>query len=65
MKKSSPSLSAISGSGPNGLIPSSLPQSPSGVLDAACLSYKSDDSAVGSCLNSSHYAENTKRRKLS
>lgn len=66
IKKSPPSLRAISSSGPSGLISSSLPRSPSGVLDAgACLSYRSDDSPVGSCLYSSHYAENTKRRKLS
>ncbi|KAK1405569.1 Cyclin-D4-1 like [Heracleum sosnowskyi] len=66
IKKSPPSISAISSSGPNGLISSSLPRSPSGVLDAgACLSYRSDDSTVGSCLNSSYYAQNTKRRKLS
>ncbi|XP_074369858.1 cyclin-D4-1-like [Apium graveolens] len=66
IKKSPPSLSAIGSSGPNGLISSSLPRSPSGVLDAgACLSYRSADSTVGSCLNSSYYAENTKRRKLS
>ncbi|KAJ8771535.1 hypothetical protein K2173_026712 [Erythroxylum novogranatense] len=33
---------------------SSVPQSPIGVLDAAaCLSYKSDDTTVGSCVNSS------------
>ncbi|KAF9621379.1 hypothetical protein IFM89_020392 [Coptis chinensis] len=31
-----------------------VPQSPIGVLDAACLSYKSDDLTVGSCANSSH-----------
>lgn len=40
---------------------SSVPHSPIGVLDsAACLSYKSDDSTVGSCANSSH----NKKRKL-
>ncbi|KAG7994185.1 hypothetical protein I3843_01G044300 [Carya illinoinensis] len=33
---------------------SSVPQSPIGVLDAACLSYKSDELTVGSCANSSH-----------
>ncbi|KAF5464076.1 hypothetical protein F2P56_014187 [Juglans regia] len=32
----------------------SVPQSPIGVLDAACLSYKSDELTVGSCANSSH-----------
>ncbi|XP_031285425.1 cyclin-D4-2-like [Pistacia vera] len=30
-----------------------VPQSPDGVLDAACLSYKSDELTVGSCANSS------------
>ncbi|XP_022772277.1 cyclin-D4-1-like [Durio zibethinus] len=44
----------------------SVPQSPIGVLDAACLSYKSDDTTVGSCANSSHThtSPNTKRRKM-
>ncbi|KAK2992099.1 hypothetical protein RJ640_023482 [Escallonia rubra] len=42
----------------------SVPQSPIGVLDAACLSYKTDDAAVGSCVNSSHNSPDTKRRKL-
>ncbi|KAA8530775.1 hypothetical protein F0562_005457 [Nyssa sinensis] len=42
----------------------SVPQSPVGVLDAACLSYKSDDITVGSCANSSHSSPDTKRRKL-
>ncbi|ERN02909.1 cyclin-D3-1 [Amborella trichopoda] len=42
---------------------SSVPQSPIGVLDAACLSYKSDDKTVGSC-SSSHTSPATKRRKL-
>lgn len=38
----------------------SVPQSPVGVLDAACWSYKSDDlTTVGSCANSE-----AKRRKL-
>ncbi|XP_058184965.1 cyclin-D4-1-like [Rhododendron vialii] len=46
-------------------IPSSVPQSPIGVLDAACLSCKSDDITVGSCANSSHNSPDTKRRKLS
>ncbi|XP_040992612.1 cyclin-D4-2-like isoform X2 [Juglans microcarpa x Juglans regia] len=32
----------------------SVPQSPIGVLDAACLSYKSDELTAGSCANSSH-----------
>lgn len=39
----------------------SLPRSPIGVLEAACLSYRSDGTTVGSCANSSH---NAKRRKL-
>ncbi|XP_050208452.1 cyclin-D4-1-like [Mercurialis annua] len=50
---------------------SSVPQSPNGVLEAACLSYKSDDitTTVGSCANSSHNHNSntntplTKRRK--
>lgn len=63
-RSSSPSLSAISSNGSNGLIQSSLPQSPIGVIDAACISYKSDETTVGTCVNSSHYSENTKRRKL-
>lgn len=44
-----------------------VPQSPVGVLDAACLSYKSDERTVGSCPNSSSHTEtspHTKRRKL-
>lgn len=45
---------------------SSVPQSPIGVLDAACLSYKSDDTTVGSCANSAQNTPepDTKRRKL-
>ncbi|KAL2497440.1 Fumarate hydratase [Abeliophyllum distichum] len=43
-----------------GTVPSSVPQSPNGVLEAACLSYKSDERTVGSYPNSS----DTKRRKL-
>lgn len=55
-------LSLINGS--SGSI-QSVPQSPIGVLDAACLSYKSDDTTVGSCVNSSsHSSTDTKRRKL-
>ncbi|KAA0065111.1 hypothetical protein IC582_006381 [Cucumis melo] len=44
----------------------SEPRSPSGVLDVTCLSYKSNDTAVGSCANSSHHnsSEATKRRRL-
>ncbi|XP_057489860.1 cyclin-D4-1-like isoform X2 [Actinidia eriantha] len=43
-----------------------LPQSPIGVLDAACLSYKTDETTVGSCANSFDHnsSPNTKRRKL-
>ncbi|XVE83076.1 hypothetical protein DITRI_Ditri16bG0057900 [Diplodiscus trichospermus] len=42
----------------------SLPQSPIGVLDAACSSYKSDEiTVVGSCANSSPCTPDTKRRK--
>ncbi|GKV23497.1 hypothetical protein SLEP1_g33212 [Rubroshorea leprosula] len=42
---------------------SCVPQSPNGVLDATCLSYKSDDITVGSCANSSHCNQDSKRRK--
>lgn len=41
----------------------SVPQSPIGVLDASCLTYKSDDTTVGSCA-SSHSTPAAKRRKL-
>ncbi|KAJ4962597.1 hypothetical protein NE237_022536 [Protea cynaroides] len=41
----------------------SVPQSPIGVLDAACLSYKTNET-VGSCANSSLTTPDTKRRKL-
>jgi cyclin D1/2/4, plant len=37
-----------------GALAPSVLQSPVGVLDAACLSYKSDELTVGSCANSSH-----------
>ncbi|XVE86846.1 hypothetical protein DITRI_Ditri18aG0068000 [Diplodiscus trichospermus] len=40
-----------------------VPQSPIGVLDAACLSFKSDEITVGSCANSSHSSPEIKRRK--
>lgn len=43
-----------------------VPQSPVGVLDAGCLSFKSDELTVGSCPNSSHNSSNpntTKRIK--
>lgn len=47
-------------------VSTSEPRSPSGVLDVTCLSYKSNDTAVGSCANSSHHtsSEATKRRRL-
>ncbi|XP_059637125.1 cyclin-D4-1-like [Cornus florida] len=59
------SSSLISGAvkGANATSVPSVPQSPIGVLDAACLSYKTDDTAVGSCANSSHNSPNAKRRK--
>lgn len=62
-------LSMVSGygkgvGGARGSVLSSLPQSPIGVLDAACLSYKSDDTMVGSCPNSVHNTPETKRRRL-
>ncbi|KAG8632846.1 hypothetical protein MANES_18G061100v8 [Manihot esculenta] len=41
-----------------------VPQSPIGVLDAACLSYRSDDTTVGLCANSSQNTPDAKRRKL-
>ncbi|XP_068643109.1 cyclin-D3-1-like [Aristolochia californica] len=41
----------------------SVPQSPVGVLDAACFSYKSGEITVGSCANS-HTTPPPKRRKL-
>ncbi|KAK7307254.1 hypothetical protein VNO77_40149 [Canavalia gladiata] len=40
-----------------------VPQSPVGVLDAGCLSCKSDELTIGSCPNSSHNSPNTKRSK--
>lgn len=48
--------------GVNGSV-QSVPQSPIGVLDASCLTYKSDDITVGSCA-SSHSTPAAKRRKL-
>ncbi|BFG35566.1 hypothetical protein CerSpe_218390 [Prunus speciosa] len=56
-------LSLISGSANRGSAASSVPQSPVGVLDAACLSYKSDEFTAGSCANSSHRSPDIKRRK--
>ncbi|KAK7321259.1 hypothetical protein VNO77_31725 [Canavalia gladiata] len=42
-----------------------VPQSPIGVLEVACFSYKSDDTNAGSCANSSHNnSPEAKRRKL-
>ncbi|CAN8276547.1 unnamed protein product [Cochlearia groenlandica] len=42
-----------------------VPESPNGVLEAMCLSYKSDDITIGSsCTNSPHNNNNNKRRKL-
>ncbi|XP_030528699.1 cyclin-D4-1-like [Rhodamnia argentea] len=42
---------------------SSVPQSPIGVLDAACLSYKSDETALRLGANSSHNSPDPKRRR--
>ena len=39
------------------------PQSPIGVLDAACFSYKTDELTVESCPNSYNNSPNTKRSK--
>ncbi|KAJ9177530.1 hypothetical protein P3X46_012741 [Hevea brasiliensis] len=61
-------LSLISGSAVDNVASASascVPQSPNGVLDAACLSYKSDDLTVGSCANTSHSSPDIKRRKQS
>lgn len=57
-------LALMSDTSRNAAGPSAVPQSPDGVLDVACLSYKSDETTVGSCLNSSHTSPDTKRRKL-
>lgn len=40
-----------------------VPQSPVGVLDNGCSSFKSDELTDGSCPNSSHNSPNTKRSK--
>ncbi|XP_073044644.1 cyclin-D4-1-like [Primulina eburnea] len=48
----------------NSGVSSSVPHSPIGVLDAACWSYKSDGTAVGSCPSSSNTSPDNKRRKL-
>lgn len=48
----------------NASVSSSVPYSPNGVLDAACLSYKSDERTMGSRPNSSHTSPDPKRRKL-
>lgn len=43
----------------------SVPQSPVGVLDAACLSYKTEELTAGSCGNSSSRdSPDSKRRRL-
>ncbi|XP_020585121.1 cyclin-D4-1-like [Phalaenopsis equestris] len=42
-----------------------MPQSPNGVLDAACLSYKSDEMISGSRPSSHHFPTAEKRRKIS
>lgn len=55
------------GSGKDSRLLISEPRSPSGVLDVTCLSYKSNETAVGSCANSSHHNSSnssTKRRRL-
>ncbi|KAF5942666.1 hypothetical protein HYC85_020308 [Camellia sinensis] len=57
------SLASGSMKRPSGSVPS-VPQSPIGVLDAACLSYKTDGTTVGSCPSSSHSTRDPKRRKL-
>ncbi|XAR48514.1 hypothetical protein NMG60_11031363 [Bertholletia excelsa] len=59
-------VSLIGGSmkGPSASSTPSAPQSPIGVLDAACLSYKTDEATAGSCANSSQSTPDTKRRKL-
>ncbi|XP_058772260.1 cyclin-D4-2-like [Vicia villosa] len=41
-----------------------VPQSPIGVLDGGCMSYKSDELTNGSYQNSLHNSPNTKRRKF-
>ncbi|XP_059631270.1 cyclin-D2-1-like [Cornus florida] len=55
-------LSSGAFKGPSVAVPS-VPHSPIGVLDAACLSYKTEDTTVGSCANSSHNSPDPKRRK--
>ncbi|KAL2340013.1 hypothetical protein Fmac_007953 [Flemingia macrophylla] len=59
-------LSSNSGSAKDSSAPVTCsPQSPMGVLDALCFSYKSyDTNAAGSCANSSHNSPDAKRRKL-
>ncbi|XP_028769399.1 cyclin-D4-1-like [Neltuma alba] len=56
------SLTSFSASMSRNLMPL-VPQSPDGVLDAACLSYKSDELTVGSYQNSSQNTCNAKRTK--
>lgn len=41
-----------------------VPQSPIGVLDAGCMSFKSDELTNGSCPNSSHSSPSAKRMKF-
>ncbi|CAN4097317.1 unnamed protein product [Withania somnifera] len=41
-----------------------VPKSPNGVLEAAFLSFKSDETTVGSCPIASHKSPDNKRRKL-
>ena len=58
-------LSSNSGSAKDTGASVSVPCSPIGVLDAVCLSYKSDDTNAGSYANSSHNSPDAnKRRKL-
>lgn len=55
------SLMSVSASLSRNLM-SLVPQSPDVVLDAACLSYKSDELTVGSYQNSSHNTCNIAKR---
>ncbi|XP_027938781.1 cyclin-D4-2-like isoform X2 [Vigna unguiculata] len=59
-------LSSKNGPSAKDLIPSvSVPESPIGVLNNACFSYKSDEPNVAPCANSSHSdTPDAKRRKL-
>ncbi|XP_059307419.1 cyclin-D4-1-like [Lycium ferocissimum] len=52
-------------SGTSAATAASEPHSPNGVLEAACLSYKSGEGTIGSCPNSSNTSSpDAKRRKL-